>query len=87
MLWCGAVVYIFIERAGKSMSEKTRYMQRQMNRLMMAEAGSVTVVGSWPTGLAMLLLIVDATCVGLGIWLTILFSWIPIVNPVYGIGT
>lgn len=37
MLWCGVVVYLFIERAGKSMSEKTRYMQRQMNRLMMAE--------------------------------------------------
>jgi hypothetical protein len=43
MLWCGGVVYLFIERAGKSMSEKTRYMQRQMNRLMMAEVLSGSV--------------------------------------------
>ncbi|KAH7693559.1 SRJ-21 protein [Aphelenchoides avenae] len=81
MVGTGIAVLQTIKRSAKQMSAKTKYMQSQMNRVLIAEAGSVTIVGVIPVGIGMYLLVFNVTCVGLGIWLTILFAWIPIVNP------
>ncbi|KAH7687911.1 hypothetical protein AAVH_40536 [Aphelenchoides avenae] len=63
------------------MSRRTRYMQSQLNRLMLAETISLTSVFVIPIGFAMGCLIFRVRWVGFGVVIAIFLEWVPAVNP------
>ncbi|KAH7724991.1 Protein SRJ-14 [Aphelenchoides avenae] len=64
------------------MSAKTSYMQKQMNRILAAEALSVLCISITPVAIFMMFLFFRWTIVGSGLVLTMIMAWIPIINPI-----
>ncbi|KAH7711656.1 hypothetical protein AAVH_21047 [Aphelenchoides avenae] len=77
-----AVTLKVLGKLRNQMTDRTRYMQTQLNRLMSAEVISLMVVVVIPFTVAMMCLILRVRFVGLGIFVGIVVTWIPTVNPV-----
>ncbi|KAH7713422.1 hypothetical protein AAVH_19218 [Aphelenchoides avenae] len=65
-IFCGTSTFLFVRSAQNKMSNKTRYLQKQMNRLMFAELASATIVGDIPVAICIGMLIFNVTRVGVG---------------------
>ncbi|KAH7724234.1 Protein Y9C9A.5 [Aphelenchoides avenae] len=70
-----------LRRLRHQMTERTRYLQKQLNRLMLAEVISLLAVIVVPFAIAMWCLILRVQYVGFGILMIIIVTWIPTVNP------
>ncbi|KAH7719508.1 hypothetical protein AAVH_12976 [Aphelenchoides avenae] len=66
----------------KVMSSKVKYMQAQLNRLMLAEFISLTSISAIPIATMLTFLFLRVQWVGFGIIVAICVEWVPAVNPV-----
>ncbi|KAH7701223.1 7TM GPCR protein [Aphelenchoides avenae] len=82
MIFTSIAVARSMKVSAEKMSAKTKVMQKQMNRLLITEAGSVTIIGVLPVAVSMTILLFDITFVGFGICVICMFAWVPILNPV-----
>ncbi|KAH7714991.1 7TM GPCR protein [Aphelenchoides avenae] len=63
------------------MSERVKYMQTQLNRLMFAEFISLTSIFAIPIGALLMFLFLRVQWVGFGNIVAICVEWVPAVNP------
>ncbi|KAH7715585.1 hypothetical protein AAVH_17023, partial [Aphelenchoides avenae] len=65
----------------KAMSPKVKYMQSQLNRLMLAEFISLTSISAIPIAALLTFLFLRVQWIGFGIIIAICVEWVPAVNP------
>ncbi|KAI1697021.1 serpentine type 7TM GPCR chemoreceptor str domain-containing protein [Ditylenchus destructor] len=80
--WLGIATFRALKESRHSMSPMTRKMNAQMNRVLLVEACSCALVIFIPVGSLFVGLLLKLNIVGFGISMTMVFVWIPLLNPV-----
>ncbi|KAI1709837.1 serpentine type 7TM GPCR chemoreceptor str domain-containing protein [Ditylenchus destructor] len=82
VFWLGLATFRTIRESQQIMSSKTKNLQKQMNRILVAEAFSVLFVINVPIGGLLAALFLNINIAGFGIVMTMIFIWIPLSNPI-----
>ncbi|KAI1701799.1 serpentine type 7TM GPCR chemoreceptor str domain-containing protein [Ditylenchus destructor] len=80
--WLGIATYRTLKQSRHTMSVSTKALNSQMNMLLILQGASVLFVINVPVGCLTSALLFDVNIVGLGIIMTMILVWIPVLNPI-----
>ncbi|KAI1700647.1 serpentine type 7TM GPCR chemoreceptor str domain-containing protein [Ditylenchus destructor] len=82
MLCLGFATFRILKESQHNMSAKTRNMQTQMNRILVAEACAVLFIINVPIGGMLATLFFKINIPGVGIFMSMVMVWITLSNPI-----